>query len=194
MDTVSPKPEPERRASVLRVLKSDGFLEKVMLLVLTAVLSGFLIPWAVKSIDRDREAREAISSAQVKLFDEVSATIVTLETLMLDVTWFGTINGKNSELQKKAFERYSEQSSALVIKLRTQSSRAQTLASPQMATELEAFLLRFFVEQDTPINQLWARCASDCDWEQQHRRNLSMLSEANQLVGSLAKDVALTRP
>jgi hypothetical protein len=112
---------------------------------------------------------------------------------MLDVTWFGTKRAKNAEMQKKAFERYSEKSVDLIAKWRAQSSRAQALASPQVAKKLDAFQGRFFVEQDTPMNGLWIRCGTDCDWQEQHSKNEAMLTDANMLILELANDLGLMR-
>src|SRR5258708_6960014 len=125
----SSQPEGPSPSIVRRVLKSDSFVEKAFLLILTAVLSGLFVPLVIKTVDRAREGREAIARAQAKLFDDASETILTCETLMLDVSWFGTPRAKNVDMQKKAFERYTEKSVDLISKWRAQSSRAQALAS-----------------------------------------------------------------
>lgn len=134
-----------------------------------------------------------MSSAQAKLFDDVSETILTCETLMLDVSWFGTPDAKNVEMQKKAFERYTERSVDLIARWRAQASRAQTLASPRVSQKINAFQMRFFIEQDTPMNRLWIKCGTECNWQDQHMRNEVMLAEANALVAELAKDLDLVK-
>ena len=184
---------PQTSKSFFQVLWSESFLEKALLLVLTAVLSGIVIPLVIKSIDRTREGREALSRSQVKLFEDVSETILTAETLMLDVSWFGTDLAKNGEMQRKALERYTERSVDLIAKWRVQTTRAQTLASPKVAEKLDAFLKRFFFEQDTPMNQLWNKCGVKCDWNPQHQKNEAMLGEANALIIELANDLGLRR-
>lgn len=179
--------------SLLHVLKSDSFIEKALLLVLTALLSGLIVPLVIKSIDSAREGREMLFRAQAKLFDDVSETLLTGETLMLDISWFGTPDAKNADMQRKAFERYSERSVDLVAKWRIQSSRAQTLASPHVSSKLNAFQIRFFSEQDTPMNRQWIKCGTECDWQQMHSKNIAMLSEANSLIVELANDLGLTK-
>lgn len=193
MSTESPTSLPAQASTLLRVLKSDSFVEKAFLLILTAVLSGVLVPLVIKSVEGAREERDAIARAQAKLFDDVSETILTCETLILDVSWFGTKQAKNAEMQEKAFDRYIDKSVDLIAKWRAQSSRAQALASPHVAKKLNAFQIRFFDEQDTPINELWIRCGTHCDWEEQHSKNEAMLDEANLLVLELAKDLGLTK-
>ncbi len=144
----------EYRASVqtasvqvlFQVLWSESFAEKALLLVLTAVLTGVVVPLVVKSIDRASDGREAILRAQGKLFEDVSETILTTETLMLDVSWFGTQYAKNSGMQGKAFDRYQERSVDLISRWRSQTARAQTLAAPAVAIKLNSFQRRFFLE------------------------------------------------
>ena len=193
MSTDSPTPAPVPPSNSIRVIKSDSFVEKAFLLVLTAALSGVMVPLIIKSVDTAREGQDAIARGQANLFDDISETIVNCETLMLDVTWFGTKHAKNAEMQKKAFERYSERSVDLIAKWRVQSSRAHALASPQVAKKLDAFQVRFFSEQDTPMNELWIKCGTDCDWQEQHSKNEAMLAESNMLIVELANDLGLAR-
>jgi hypothetical protein len=206
-----------RRAAVLRVLSSESFLEKFFLLVATAFLTGLLIPSAIKYVDTARERREVISRANTKLFEEFSETIITAETLILDVTWYGSTEAPIPELQKKAFDRYSEQVVQLVTRWRLQISRAHTLASPSVAGKMQRLLDRFFIEQDTPVNRMWVICKAErpgtagveapahegaiirtavridrCEWNQLHARNEAMLGEANALIVVLAHDLGLS--
>lgn len=186
-----------RRSLLGRVLRNESFIEKALVLFLTAVVSGIFLPVIVRSIDRDRESRAAIALAQSKLFDDISETILTTETLALDVSWYGTMAVDNDEMQTKAFERYSERLVDLVAKWRAQSSRAQALASPEVAKKLETFLKRFFAEQDTPMNEKWTKCGARCDpqiWQERHSKNEQIATEANALILELAKDFGLVRP
>ncbi|TBF37001.1 hypothetical protein ELG88_18135 [Rhizobium leguminosarum] len=190
---MSKVPTPQRKSSsFIRAIKSDGFIEKLVLLVLTAILSGIFVPLIIKSIDQSREARQAVATAQAKLFDDISDTILTLETLMLDVSWFGTRDAENADMQTSAFNRYTERSVDLIVKWRVEASRAQALASPETAEKLQAFLNRFFTEQDTPTNRSWHDCRDTCDWEAQHEKNVKMLTEANRLILEIGSEFQLT--
>jgi hypothetical protein len=196
MQVELPTSPPTSSSALLRVLKAESFIEKVLLLAITAILSGVLIPLAIKSIDSEREGRAALARAQAKLFDDVSETILTTETLILDVSWYGTVAAKNPDLQNKAFERYNARVVDLIGKWRAESSRAQALASPKVSEKIHAFLGRFFVEQDTPMNSLWADCGTSCEpkqWEERHLSNEELLGEANALVLELASDLGLAR-
>jgi hypothetical protein len=189
----APDERPVPKSTVFRIFKSDSFIEHFLLLIITAILSGVIIPQIITRADAIRLQREARSQAQEKLLDDISETIFSCETLILDVTWFGTDLAKNPEMQKKAFDRYMERSVDLIAKWRAQTSRARVLASPKVSDKLTAFQLRFFNEQDTPMNRQWKTCSTNCDWNQLHKKNVDMLSESNVLIGDLARDFGLAR-
>jgi hypothetical protein len=180
----APPPAPEDDLGVERIrkaLSSESFVEKAAIVVLTAVLSSVLGPALIsyfnsKATERDKEAEAvrarntAILQAQAKLLDEVSETVLAYETLALDVSWFRTRRARNEDQHKKAFARYSERAVDLVARWRALASRSRTLASPAISDKLDAFLLRVFDEQDTPINQLYGRDAPESDWESRARQ------------------------
>jgi len=178
---------------LLRVFKNESFIEKFLIVLITAIVSGAIVPVVITHIDTVRLQKEALSQAHAKLFDDISETIFTCETLILDVSWFGTDLAKNPEMQKKAFDRYTERSVDLIAKWRVQSSRARVLASPEISEKLIAFQLRFFNEQDTPTNRQWKACSTECDWNQLHSKNTAMLSEGNVLIRDLARDFGLVK-
>ena len=186
--------DPDQRRSVFAFLRTEAFLEKTSLLLLTAVLSGALIPLVIKPTDEARADRAAISRAQEKLFDDVSEVVLTFQTLALDVSWFGTKASKNPEMQRRAFERYNERVVDLVAKWRVQASRAQTLASKSTAAKIDGMLIEVFWKLDSPIVAAWSKCGVDCEWEQQHQENERMLARSNALIAELATDLKLVKP
>ena len=181
----------DKRNPVIAVLASESFLEKAYLLVLTVLLTGVVVPLVVKSIDASRERRAAISSAQQKLFDELSETILTYETLALDVSWFGTGSSRNPELQARAFQRYNDKTVDLTARLRILAARSRTLTSPDVGEKINVMLRDIFVQQDTPMLAMWNSCREKCDWEAQHLQNEMMTGRANDLIGQLAVDLGL---
>jgi hypothetical protein len=185
---------PDQRGSVFAFVRTESFVEKTFLLVLTAVLSGVIIPLVIKSTDEARAGRAAISRAQEKLFDDVSEVVLTYQTLALDVSYFGTKAVQNPEMQKRAFERYNERVVDLVAKWRVQISRAQTLASASVASKIDGMLTEVFKVQDSPIVAAWSKCGVDCAWEEQHQENERMLGRANALIAELAADLKLVKP
>jgi hypothetical protein len=188
---VENNPPRETRNHFISVLASESFLEKAYLLVLTVMLTGIVVPLVVKSVDASRERRAAITSAQSKLFDDLSETILTYETLALDVSWFGTSTTANVQMQKKAFERYNERTTELTAKWRILAARSRTLTSPIVANKINTMLSDVFMEQDTPMLSMWNRCNDTCDWGDQHRKNEMMTGKANALIAELAVDLGL---
>jgi len=196
---------PEVQASVLRnVLTSESFLEKVALLLLTAVLSGFLLPYAIarynngvaarlKAADLARAKNDSIVQAQSKLVEDFANVVFTYETLAVDVSWYKTGAGKDDKLYQKAYERYSDKIVDLLSTWRSLSARSQTLTSPSVSSKINAFQLRVFAEQDTPMSRLNRRDASTKEWEEQHLRNEQMLGEAHALVSEIMDDVGLSK-
>ena len=189
-----------------KVLTSEAFIEKTLLLLLTVGLSGLAIPYILnrfnaadtarqKLLAESKALQEAIIQAQSNLLNDFSEVVLIYETLALDVSWFGTPSAQNGELQKKAFALYNEQIVDLVSKWRILASRAQTLASPEISQKILNFLdQKVFKEQDTPLVSLYNNNASAPDkWQKQHDINKRILSEANQLIAELAEDMNLKK-
>lgn len=179
--------------SLQRVLRSDSFIEKALLLIIAAILTSIIAPTIVNTIDSSREGQEALTLARAKLFNDISETLFNSQTLMLDITWYGTVYAKNAEMQKKAFERYSEQSVDLLSKWRSQASQSYVLASKETSTKLNRFLDRFFSEQDSPMNRQWIKCGTECEWNELHKTNSDMLNETNKLIADLADELNIKK-
>jgi hypothetical protein len=192
------------QVSIRKALTSEAFIEKVAILLLTALLTGLLTPLIITYFNaraleqqKELEARKArdnsILQAQAKLLDDAADVILTYETLALDVSWYKYLQGANEELHRKAFERYSERIPDLVARWRSLISRSKTLASPAISDKLDEFLKAVFAEQDTPINALIGKKASVSDWEKMHDKSREMLNRANDLIEDLANDMKLSK-
>jgi hypothetical protein len=184
------------------VSRNRSFVEKTAILLLTLFFLGILVMMAInyysiketlrqQTIEANKIRDAARLQAQYRFLDEVSNTLLTYETLALDISWFKTQQPKNHELFQKALARYNERIVDLIAKWRTLVSRAQTLASPDISGKLAAFLKRVLAEQDTPINQLYGTNAVAEKWEEQHRKNEAMLDAANQLIAQISEDLHL---
>jgi hypothetical protein len=193
-----------REGVVHKVVTSESFVEKVLLLLLTIILSGIIVPIIInyftsksaerqKAIEAMKSKDQAILQAQSNLLTDLSETILTYETLALDASWYGTEGINNKEMHQKAFLRYSDRIVDLLSKLRALASRAQTLASPAISNKINAFINKIFEEQDTPINQLYTSNASFQQWERQHEKNTEMIVEANSLISAIGNDLGLSR-
>ena len=197
------KPQPSVSKSIKNALTNESFIEKVAVLLVTAVLSGIFVPLIVSTINsknqqlqKERDAaktkQEALLQSRIKLLDDFSEVAITLETLALDVSWFESPNAKNKDLAGVTFQRYSDRSVDLVTKWRVLSSRSRLLASGNdCGDRMDALLLRIFRDQDGPMNRLHNDHASDELWAKQHEINIQMLGETNNMIEGLADSLGL---
>ena len=177
----------------LAFFRTSGFWEKISLLVATALLSGLVVPLIIKQTDEARARRTSVSQAQEQLFRDVSDTMLTFQTLILDVSWFGTPGARDEDSQRKAYAKYNERAAEFVARWRTQIARSRTLTSPEVSTRLRTMLEHFFRQQDSPTVALWAKCNVKCDWTTQHNENEVGLTAATAFIETLAKDLGLVR-
>jgi hypothetical protein len=200
----SSEKDTNQRGVIRTALTSASFIEKVVLLLLTAILTGIVVPSIIndsnrkyserqKEVEKMRARDDAILQAQSKLLDDVSEIILTCETLILDVSWYRTRFAMNEEMHRRAFSRYSERIVDLISRWRALQARARNLTSPVISSKIDDFLRRFFLEQDTPLNQLYGRNATDEEWERLHQKNEQMLVEANNLISEIGLDLGLSK-
>ncbi|MDI9858007.1 hypothetical protein [Flectobacillus roseus] len=183
----------EEKSILAKTIRSESFVEKIILLFATAIISGFLIPYVTNEIQRTRLKNEIILQAQSKLLDDASKTLITYETLLADISWFKTSVAYDTARHQKAFEKYSEDAVSLLSQWRVESLKARNLTSPKISADLDSFQMKMFRLQDTPMNQLHKNNGSVTEWEKQHIINIKMLTEANSLVIQLAKDMNITK-
>ncbi|MFO0699261.1 MAG: hypothetical protein U0236_08535 [Nitrospira sp.] len=181
------------KSSCFAFFNTAAFWEKIVLLVVTALVSGIVIPLILKQADESRARRAAIVAAQEQLYREASETMLTLQTLALDVSWYGTSQAKDEDNQRRAYSRYSDRVVELVARWRVQIARAKSLTSPDIANKLAQMLHTFFKVQDTPMVHAWKTCSTKCDWEELHQHNEVQLGATSALIEELARDLGLIR-
>jgi len=193
-----------RRPVLLVVLTSQSFVEKATLLLLTVLLSGYMVPFLIarynneaairqKSEDLARSKNDAILQAQSKLLEDLSTVILTYETLALDVSWYKTPNGKDDGMYRKAYERYSERIVDLLSGWRSLIAKSQMLTSPAVSAKIAAFQLKVFEQQDGALVALNRNGGTPEQWMAQHNRSVGMLEEANGLISEIMSDLRLSR-
>lgn len=196
MDTTQPNESVSRpKSNFSRVLSSESFLERSFLLVLTAAISGLMIPEISSRIQSENLKREIVMAKQAALLDDLSHTLLAYETLILDVSWYKSNKQVyNETMHQKAFDRYADRVPELLVELRTGMLRSRYLASPGMVKRLEEFHERIFSEQDTPLSALYVNKESTVqDWSALHNKNVAMALEVNDLLTDLAKDLNITK-
>ncbi|MBW4422447.1 MAG: hypothetical protein KME13_25095 [Myxacorys californica WJT36-NPBG1] len=147
---------------------SQDFLEKVLLLILTAGVTGFLIPYVLKIVDErkvqkqkeidDRRLREQklyeaallrqnkIIDAQVQLLDNLANLIWEYQLLAIEVSYFDPI--EQCPLYSAAVTEYDKRTGAIFAKIRAEISKALHLTSTDTYQELR----RLYYEELIPLD------------------------------------------
>ncbi len=191
----SPQPTapPALWKSARAAVTSESFIEKFILLIITATLTGLMLPAIMGNLQQKRIRNDAILDAQRTLFYDLSSSMLKYQTMALDVTWFKDSAGYSEEMHQKAFERYNQEMTATISDLRSQAARSKALTSPAITTKIDNYVQDVFNEQDTPIQILHRDKASKEKWAAQHQRSIKMLARTNALVDQIARDLELSK-
>lgn len=190
-ETITPATT-SRKNAVSQALGSASFIEKAVLLILTAVTSGVLIPYIGDKIQAEKTRNEALTQAKTKLMDDVTNTIITYEYLAGDVSYYKADSAvANDKMQALAFERYSNKVVDLMAQWGVEIARAKTLVSPEISDKLEKFMDKVLTEQETKLVTLYNNNASVDEWSKMNDLTGTMFEEAKKLIAELAVDLKL---
>lgn len=169
------------------------FLQNLTLLLVTASLSGLIIPYLSEKNQRINARNEILLQSQNKLLEDLSKTLLTWETLLGDISWYGSSTVNNPQMQQKAFERYSEKSPELFVELKIEALKAKNLAPPEISNKIYKFQNDMLDSQDTRINKLYVDKGTPADWDKLHDTNRRMIAEVEDLLTQLAIYMKLTQ-
>ena len=107
---------------IWEMLKSQSILEKVLLLIITAVLSGFLIPFILQDITQKKFKEQKIFGAellrqikvlesQTEFFNIISEVISKFQLLALETAYYKS--HKNKEKYELAFKKWCSSGNTL---------------------------------------------------------------------------------
>lgn len=190
---VNPAPEQAATNSPKKpLLDRQSFFEKLLLLLITAILTGLLIPYLTGRMQEQKAKAESLAQARAKLFEEASLVILSYETYLLDISWFKDPRADNIAMHEAAYHRYNEKAPEFLSTWRAVAAKAQTLASNEVANKLIAFHLEALKIQDTKMNELYNnKRTSTEEWRKLHNLNADMIGKANALISELAIDLDL---
>lgn len=195
MEQTSPSTgtETAKKTGALRqALGGASFIEKAVLLVLTAVTSGVLIPYIGDKIQAAKTQNEALTQAKTKLLDDVTNTIITYEYLAGDVSYYKSDSSLvNDKMQAMAFERYSNKVVDLMAQWGVEIAKAKTLVSPAISDKLEKFMDKVLTEQEAKLVVLYSNNAPLNEWSEMNDITGKMYEEAKSLIAELAVDLKL---
>ncbi len=179
------------------MIPSQGFIENLMLLLMTASLTGILVPLLFRRIDerRNREqkifeadlARQSkIIDAQVKLVEDLSSLLWEYQLLLIDVPYYHQFPKRN--LYPAALKAYEENAGKLLSKIRAEISKALRLTPHHIYKKLKDLYYNQLLPLDLDLMQLASQ-----DKKQQNVKTGRSWSELNRYaVYDLAEIVDTT--
>jgi hypothetical protein len=133
--------------TLLQLLRTEGFLEKVALLALGAVLTGFLVPWVKTKMDRGSARRKTLLDAGLARQNEIITAQIRLLEQFSSLSWkylFAAFKvsysyaAETKKAQLIASDEFAPLSWQLLMEIRATLSFAKRLASPQTQALLKA--------------------------------------------------------
>lgn len=114
------------------------FIQSVIVLLITALLSGFLIPYILKMVDDSKSQRQKITEAELqrqekiieaqsKLLDDITRLLWQWRYLSIKLTYYGGQNQGDNYAQAR--QQYDVTVWDILNALRTEISRARRLVS-----------------------------------------------------------------
>ena len=163
--------------TILKVLTGETFIQGLLLLLITAGLTGLLVPYIKGRIDdkkyRQQKLFEAqlarqskVIEAQVTLLENLSQLLWEFQYAALKVSYYG--HGSNRERYENALKEYDAQSWGLMTKIGTEIGKAQRLVSDNSYRALKDFYYNWMVDIDNRISTLEYRKAALSDWKNHH--------------------------
>jgi hypothetical protein len=192
---------------------SQSFIENVLVLILTAGITGFLLPYLLKLIDErrarqqreidDRRNREQkrfeaslarqskIIEAQVQLLDSLSKQLWDFLLLALTVSYYKLHS--DEERYEKALVTYETGTWLLFGSLRTEISRARRLVSPEMHTQLLELYEKHLIIMDSRLIELVKNKADSRKWREMHQWLFGDVArETDDVLNRLADELKLS--
>jgi len=141
----------------------QAFIEKIILLILTALITGFGIPYVLKRVEerklREQKKSEAelarqgkIIEAQDKLLDDLSSILWKWRYLAKKVVYYGA--EENTERYEIARKQYDEEVWDILNEFRTEISKSRRLVSENAYEKLDSLYDYIVSDLDVEINQI----------------------------------------
>jgi uncharacterized membrane-anchored protein YhcB (DUF1043 family) len=184
---------------LVETLKSQAFLEKLLLLLAAALLTGFLVPEVTarlaaarikeqKSFEAELQRQRDVIAEQSRSLQTLSKALWTFVLLNIDVSFYKVQGNEASYLT--AVGRYQSQSAQLLASIRTEMSNARRLTTPTMYERLSDLYYKTLIPIDGQLEALIQRGAAvdTTDW---HRQNAAAYQDAQKAIDDLLNDLAV---
>jgi len=185
--------------TIIELLKSRAFLEKVILLIVTAGLSGLFIPVITANIAHRRlqeqklfEAELArqtkVIDAQVQLLEKLAELLWEYQLLAIDVSYYRFVKDQN--LYAAASKKYEEKAGTILSKIRAEISKSLRLTSIEMYQKLKNLYYKELLGLDLRLRNLVD--GHDNKWTEFNKYAVGELSEiVDTILNDLAKELKL---
>ena len=183
----------KKKSHLKKVFTGETFLQNLTLLLVTATLSGLIIPRLADENQRTKARNDIIIQSQNKLLEDISKSLITTEALLADISFYGSMEGDNLPILQKAYDRYTDRSPDLLTELRGEVLRAKALSSVDISNKLDHFFFIITDSQDVRTHELFLAKAKPQDWQKFHDKNYSWEIQAEGLILEIANDLKLTR-
>ncbi len=128
------------------VIYSKSFIESVLLLILTAILTGFLVPYISSKLAyrkfKEQKLFEAEIARQSKIIESQNELLVELERLITAFRYRGVNiiwSAKSPAEYQESRKSYEDNAWKFFIDMETAIGKASRLTSPDVYKELEKF-------------------------------------------------------
>ena len=185
---------------MFQLLKSESFIQSLLLLVATAALTGLLVP-LIKAYMDDRKFRQQklfeaelarqgkVIEAQVQLLESLAQLLWDFQLQAIAVTYYKTL--PDEKRYQLAFDEYDTQSWAFFSKIRTEISKARRLASEKTFQGLLKYYEDWLMKNDAVLMDLVKRRASHEDWLNHHNLLFNGAEETDKIMTQLAEEFRL---
>ncbi len=187
--------------SVLALLASQDFLEKALLLILGAILTGILVPVVKARLDAGNAKRRKLLEAELARQRELIESQIKLMREFSELAWkflfaefkvCQTHAEAATEAQEEAYDEYVPVSWELRTRIRALVSEATRLASKDTHDRLWS-AYDYLHTQHNEVSEKKNKGASPEEWKTFYHRLLKEAGKVvDQAINSLAKDLDLT--
>lgn len=180
----------------------QAFLEKIVLLVLTALITGFGIPYVLKRVEerklREQKKFEAdlvrqgkILDAQSKLLDDLSGLLWKWRYLAKKVVYYGA--QENMECYDLAKKQYDESVWDILNEFRAEISRSRRLVSERAYERLDSLYEYVVHDIDVKISDIIRADALDVKKSKEiaERFSVEVSKKLDDAIDDLASELDL---
>ncbi len=186
---------------ILQAITDQTFVRTVLILLLTAVLTGLLVPYVKARMDdrklKDQKRFEAdlarqskVIESQVLLLDRLAELLWGFQFSCLEVSYYGMTS--NQARFEAAMKKYDRQAWDYFLRIGTETGKALRLVTSNSHAKLKDFYDSWMINTDNSIARLYAKPATEDEWEQHHHAIfVEGAARINDVLGQLAHELRL---